>query len=98
MRGDFPIDCAASPRWLTVPMSRLYAWSATRYHKSWDKREPFRASVPVISVGNLAVGGTGKSPTVIALTELLWVKKDSLREQNAIAILSRGYGRLAKGL
>ncbi|MBU0691074.1 tetraacyldisaccharide 4'-kinase [bacterium] len=98
MRGDFPLDRAAPPRWLTVPMSRLYAWSAGRYHKSWDKREPFRASVPVISVGNLAVGGTGKSPTVIALTELLWVKKDSLREQNAIAILSRGYGRLAKGL
>ena len=79
-------------------MSKLYAWSATRYHKSWDKREPFRASVPVISVGNLAVGGTGKSPTVIALVKLLWESYASLRTPNAIAILSRGYGRTAKGI
>ena len=98
MRGDFPLDRAASPRWLTVPMSRLYSWSATRYHKSWDKRERFRASVSVISVGNLAVGGTGKSPTVIALTKLLWDHLEALRDANSIAILSRGYGRSAKGL
>jgi tetraacyldisaccharide 4'-kinase len=98
MRGDFPLDRAAPPRWLTVPMSKLYSWSATRYHNSWDKREQYHASVPVISVGNLAVGGTGKSPTVIALARLLREKYSSLKAENAIAVLSRGYGRVARGV
>jgi len=83
---------------MTVPMSWLYRWSATRYHKSWDKREPFRAGCPVISVGNLSVGGTGKSPTVIALTELMWEWYPELRRENSVAILSRGYRRTQKGL
>jgi len=98
MRGDFPLDRAAPPRWLTVPMSWLYSWSATRYHNSWDKREQARASVPVISVGNLAVGGTGKSPTVIAVAKLLREEIPALKAENSIAVLSRGYGRAARGI
>src|SRR5688572_22601242 len=46
--------------------------------------------LPVICVGNLAVGGTGKSPMVEYLIVLL-------REQFKIAILSRGYKRRTKG-
>jgi tetraacyldisaccharide 4'-kinase len=98
MRADFPLEGAAPPRWLTLPMSTIYSWSAGRYHKSWDKRKQARAGVPVISIGNLAVGGTGKSPTVIALATLLREHYPALCEENAIAILSRGYGRLAKGV
>lgn len=47
---------------------------------------PFRASVPVVCVGNLTAGGTGKTPLAIAIGERL--KARGLK----VAFLSRGYG------
>lgn len=46
--------------------------------------------IPVICIGNITVGGTGKTPMIQHLIELL---KDKYR----IAVLSRGYGRATKG-
>jgi len=46
-----------------------------------------RLQWPVISVGNLSAGGTGKTPFTIALAELL------IRQGLAVDVLSRGYGR-----
>jgi len=51
-----------------------------------------RLNHPVISVGNLTLGGTGKTPLVIALAE-------ALRDRGfQPVILSRGYGRISKGV
>jgi tetraacyldisaccharide 4'-kinase len=61
---------------------RARSWSLRR--GVWKSR---RLPVPVISVGNLTVGGTGKTPVVMLIAELL---RDSGRR---VAILSRGYGR-----
>lgn len=64
------------------------------------RRFLFRAGVfgssslprPVVSVGNLAVGGTGKTPHVQWLAA--WLKARGVR----VAVLSRGYGRRTRGV
>ncbi|MCA9191971.1 MAG: tetraacyldisaccharide 4'-kinase [Planctomycetales bacterium] len=51
----------------------------------------FQSPLPVICVGNLSVGGTGKTPTVI------WIAKWLREQDKRVAILSRGYGQLDSG-
>lgn len=60
------------------------------YDRGWLK--PRRLEWPVISVGNLSVGGAGKTPLVIRLAQLL------AAEGVTVDVLSRGYGRRGKGL
>lgn len=60
---------------------RLRGWS---YRSGLLKRS--RASVPVISVGNLTAGGTGKTPMVE------WLARQLVRQNLKVAILARGYG------
>jgi tetraacyldisaccharide 4'-kinase len=57
-------------------------------NRSFDRgrRPVFRAAVPVVSVGNLSVGGTGKTPCVE------WVARYFRERDVRVAILSRGYG------
>ena len=50
-----------------------------------------RLPVPVISVGNIAMGGGGKTPTVIAIARVL------AREGLRVGVLTRGYGRAGAG-
>ncbi len=57
--------------------NKLFDWSIRRAH---------RVDVPVISVGNLTVGGTGKSPFVLWLAQ--WLTQQGIQP----AVLSRGYG------
>ena len=77
------------PPVLLGPASRLYG-SLARWRRRRASRPDGRGLTlrrPVISVGNLAVGGSGKTPVVAALAE--W-----LRDQGEHpAILSRGYAR-----
>ena len=49
-----------------------------------------RFDIPIICVGNITVGGTGKTPTVEMLVE-------HYSEEYNVAVLSRGYGRITKG-
>jgi tetraacyldisaccharide 4'-kinase len=57
----------------------------------WQIRPIYHSKLPVISVGNLSVGGTGKSPAVAWIAR--WFRQQNLR----VAILSRGYGQLDDG-
>jgi tetraacyldisaccharide 4'-kinase len=73
---------------LTV-LSGVYG-RATAIRRAWYAGRPHRArrlDRPVISVGNLVVGGSGKTPLVAALARLLAAAGERP------AILSRGYGR-----
>ena len=70
------------PYWLTLKCRHaFYNIGLFKSHK---------ASVPTICVGNITVGGTGKTPHTEYLIELLC-------ENRKIAVLSRGYGRKSKG-
>ncbi|MEQ1575344.1 MAG: tetraacyldisaccharide 4'-kinase [Vicinamibacterales bacterium] len=72
------------------PLSGLYG-KVTRLRRSWYGRHPDRQrrlAGPVVSVGNIATGGSGKTPVVAFLARLL---RDGGERP---AILSRGYGRL----
>lgn len=74
-------------RWLhgLVPIERLFSHLAKRRRERLS-REAWTAPVPVVVVGNISVGGTGKSPLVIALIE-------HLRTQGFTpGVVSRGYG------
>lgn len=61
-------------------------------------RGAYRPPVPVISVGNITVGGTGKTPCVIELVRWIAFREPRLAQPNAIAVLSRGYGRKEREL
>jgi tetraacyldisaccharide 4'-kinase len=51
----------------------------------------YRLPCPVISVGNITLGGTGKTPTVA------WIADYLMRRGKRVAVLSRGYGGSARG-
>jgi len=74
-------------RMLLWPLSFLYGVGVHArvafYQRGWFKRK--RLNAPVISVGNLTVGGTGKTPMVI------WLAEKFLGDGKRVAILSRGY-------
>ncbi len=78
-----------SPLWvLLLPLSWLYGLvsGAIRLSYRLGLRKVWRASVPVVVVGNLTAGGNGKTPVVVWLVEQL--------QQRGVraGVVSRGYG------
>jgi tetraacyldisaccharide 4'-kinase len=75
------------------PLGTLFGAVATArralYEGGWRRRT--RLASPVISVGNLSVGGTGKTPVVARVARLL------SEAGQPVAILSRGYGGRFRG-
>jgi tetraacyldisaccharide 4'-kinase len=76
------------------PLSGLYGAATALRNTLYDRGtlSTLRLEQPVVSVGNLSVGGSGKTPFVIALGELL--KGRGIR----FDVLSRGYGRKTHGV
>ena len=75
-----------------IPISWLYAFGVWVRNVLYDDRvlPSSTVSVPTIVIGNLAVGGTGKTPMTEYLIRLLSPKYK-------VAVLSRGYGRKTHG-
>ncbi len=65
-----------------------YTWAVRRRNLRYDRGQAaiHRVPVPVISVGNLTLGGTGKTPLV------RWISQWLLERGICVAIVSRGYG------
>lgn len=72
--------------WLLLPLAGLFALlsAARRYY--WRRRGSAVLPVPVVVVGGITVGGTGKTPVIISLA--LALKAAGVN----VAIVSRGYG------
>ncbi|WP_027137094.1 tetraacyldisaccharide 4'-kinase [Gaetbulibacter saemankumensis] len=79
-------------RKISFPFVPLYYLATYLRNKmfDWGIKKSMRYEFPVICVGNLSVGGTGKTPMIEYLIQLL---KDDYK----IATLSRGYKRKSKG-
>jgi len=76
------------------PLSALFGLGVRTRNRLYDRgvARSHRLRGPVVSVGNLSVGGSGKTPFVLLLGELL--KARAIK----FDILSRGYGRKTRGV
>ncbi|MFO7863314.1 MAG: tetraacyldisaccharide 4'-kinase [Salinivirgaceae bacterium] len=79
-------------RWLLLPFSFFYGLAVWLRNKLFDvgilPSKEFK--IPLIVVGNITVGGTGKTPHIEYLA-------NALSENKKVAVLSRGYKRKSKG-
>lgn len=75
-------------RWLAAPLAPLYGAVVQARNRVFDRHpeRSARVQAPVVSIGNLTLGGTGKTPVTLCLAQAL----ESVGLPNAV--LSRGYG------
>jgi len=84
-QGEQGVPLAAR---LLTPLAFLYGWVAV---SRFRRAKPYSSTLPVICVGNFTAGGTGKTPTALALCAML----EQMGEHPAF--LTRGYGGSRKG-
>ena len=79
---------------LLWPLSRLFqaVYGVRRYLYRTGRLKSEKLAVPVVVVGNIHAGGTGKTPVVAALVRGLQAKGIQ------VGIISRGYGRKSSGV
>jgi tetraacyldisaccharide 4'-kinase len=68
-----------------TPVSQIYE---ALYHWHQSSKTPYKAGIPVICIGNIVAGGTGKTPTAVALMHV--IKEIGLAKNPHFLI--RGYG------
>ena len=78
---------------LLRPFALLYGMLMSLRNTLYDKRilPVYYSSLPVISVGNISAGGSGKTPCA------LYIIDELLRQGKRPALLTRGYGGRTKG-
>ncbi|MBM2840054.1 MAG: tetraacyldisaccharide 4'-kinase, partial [Bacteroidetes bacterium] len=81
-------------KYLLIPFSWLYGFIIYCRNKAFDWKllDSVEVGVPVISVGNLTMGGTGKTPLVEYIVKLC------LAKGRKVAVVSRGYKRESGGV
>ena len=79
-------------RWYLYPFSLVYHFVTAMRNRmyDWGIFSSTKFKTPIIGVGNLSVGGSGKSPMVMYMADLL-------SKNFRTGVLSRGYGRKTKG-
>lgn len=75
-----------------APVSWIYGAAVSFRHSlfNWGVKKTEEFDIPIVVVGNITVGGTGKTPMTEYLVRMLSDKYN-------VAVLSRGYGRKTKG-
>ncbi len=92
MASEAPPFWWERPDWrsaLLWPVSKIYGMAAAR---RMENAKPKAINLPVICIGNLTVGGGGKTPTALAIAQA--AVKLKLRP----GVVSRGYGGVTKGV
>ncbi|BEG56568.1 Tetraacyldisaccharide 4'-kinase LpxK [Helicobacter sp. NHP21005] len=83
-----PTLCQKALAYALRPLSLVYETIATLKRQS----APFEDfKIPIVSVGNLVAGGSGKTPFILALAQVL-------APLYQVVVVSRGYGRTSRGL
>ena len=74
--------------YLLYPFSLLFSYLTTRRRRKFlkDKSESYKSNIPIIVVGNLTIGGTGKTPLV------KYIATELIKRGYKPGIVSRGYG------
>ncbi len=90
-RSDLPANLIA---WSLLPLSWLYCVIVIARRKSYQLglKKSYAASAPLVVVGNIVVGGSGKTPLLISVCE--FIKAKGFKP----GVVSRGYGGTVTGI